>query len=85
MSLLSRADGWWEDSDQLNLVAAFLDSKSIGAVACCCTFTRDNLRDSNGQAIVIFLSTPNFVVVCKCLRRKSHGFTILLLPCPSHL
>ena len=27
-----QAYGWWEDSDQLNLVATFLDPKSIGAV-----------------------------------------------------
>ena len=45
---MSRApEGWWEDSDQLNLVAAFLDPKSIGAVACTCCFTRDNLQDGN--------------------------------------
>ena len=35
--------GFWEDSDQLNLVAALLDPKGIGAVACTCRFARDNL------------------------------------------
>ena len=48
MDMLSRpAEGWWEDSDQLNLVAAFLDPKSIGAVCCTCRFTRDNLQDGS--------------------------------------
>jgi hypothetical protein len=45
--MATRADGWWEDPDQLNLVAACLDPKSIGAVACTCRFTRDNLHDGN--------------------------------------
>jgi outer membrane protein OmpA-like peptidoglycan-associated protein len=39
--------GFWEDADQLNLIAAFLDPKAIGAVSCCCRFARDNLRDAN--------------------------------------
>ena len=39
--------GWHEDADQLNLVATFLDPKSIGAAACTCRFVRDNLRDAD--------------------------------------
>ena len=41
------AVGWWEDEDQLNQMAAFLEPRSIGAVACTCRFARDNLRDAN--------------------------------------
>jgi outer membrane protein OmpA-like peptidoglycan-associated protein len=36
---------FWEDGDQLNLIATFLDAKSIGSIACVCRFVRDNLRD----------------------------------------
>eukprot|EP01051_Picozoa_sp_SAG22_P002456 SAG22_NODE_110_length_19679_cov_45.046527_8_plen_242_part_00 len=39
------ASGFWEDSDQLNHIASFLDAKSIGAVSCTCKFARDNLQD----------------------------------------
>ena len=43
------AVGWWEDEDQLNQMAAFLEPRSIGAVACTCRFARDNLRDANAN------------------------------------
>ena len=38
--------GFWEDGDQLNLVACFMGARDIAAVACTCRYTRDNLRDS---------------------------------------
>lgn len=37
---------FWEDSDQLNLIATFLDARSIGSLSCTCCFVRDNLRDA---------------------------------------
>jgi hypothetical protein len=36
--------GFWEDVDQLNTVASFLDGKSMGALSCVSVFCRDHLR-----------------------------------------
>ena len=41
----SVALGFWENADTLNLVATFLDGRSIAAVACSCRFAHDNLCD----------------------------------------
>ena len=63
------AVGWWEDEDQLNQMAAFLEPRSIGAVACTCRFARDNLRDANalrwlaqlrGLDVATTYATPSF-------------------------
>jgi len=37
---------FWEDGDQLNLIATFLDARSIASLSCTCCFIRDNLRDA---------------------------------------
>ena len=45
-TLLRMSAFFWEDGDQLNLIATFLDARSIGSLSCTCCFVRDNLRDA---------------------------------------